>query len=86
MSFSPPSHPSLHPIPSQVVKRATDIIPSTEQIEAQEAKLTELHPHTLELARKGDGDLRTIQESTKKSKENENDEAKLVEKTERKRV
>jgi hypothetical protein len=76
------SYPSLHPIPSQVVKWTTNAIPSTEQIEAQQAELTEPHPHTLERTTKADEDLLTIQEY-EKQKENENDEAKLVKSVER---
>jgi hypothetical protein len=87
MSSSLTSDPSLHPLPSQVVKgtTSTDVIPSTEQIEALQAELAELelHPHTLERAKKTDEDPSTIQESTEKPKEGGNDEAKLVESTTR---
>jgi hypothetical protein len=87
MSSSLASDPSLHPLPSQVVNgiTSTDVNPSTEQIEALQAELAELelHPHTLERARKTDEDPLTIQESTEKQKESGNDEAKLVKNTTR---
>jgi hypothetical protein len=82
MSSSLVPHPSLHPLPSQVVEGTTDLIQSTEQIEARHADLTEVYPHTLERDRQDDEHLLTIQEY-EKQKENENDEAKVVESMQR---
>jgi transcriptional adapter 3 len=79
MSASLAPYPPLHPLPSQIVKNTINVIPSTEQIEVQHADLTGSHPHTLERARKTEEDLLTIQPSMKKPKDNENDEANLIE-------
>jgi transcriptional adapter 3 len=75
--------PQVHPFRSRTVKNTPDAVPPTEELEALQADLIQLHRHTSERAKKADADLRTIEESMRRLKEREKGKAKVVEKTKR---
>jgi transcriptional adapter 3 len=83
MSSPLTQYSQVHPFRSRTVKSTPDAVPPTEELEALQADLKELRRHTLERAKKADGDLRTIEDSMRRLKEKEKGKAKEVEKTRR---